>query len=162
MAPNPSDPPVKTRSVRSAAPAIRRSVGTTLAEMARKAGFLDPAAIEHWGEIVGPDLEKLCRPVRIRKYKNAETLVVSVSSGAAAMKVQYAEKEILARAATHLGRQGLTKLSIEQTGTAARAPRWKSGNIKAPKRAAPPPEPPAETLDEALARFERSFKPRSR
>lgn len=158
MAPTPSIPPVNTRAVRQAAPPVRRQIATTLAAMARKAGILDPEVIEHWGEIIGPELEKLCRPVRIKRMKKTETLVVSVSSGAAAMRVQYAEKDILARAASHLGRRGLTRLAIEQTGAAAREPRWKSRSVSA-ANAAPTVAPLApETLDDALEQLRHSLQ----
>ncbi|MEM9233006.1 MAG: DciA family protein [Pseudomonadota bacterium] len=159
MLPPRSEPPVKTRPVRRAAPAVRRQMLTTLSALARKTGVLDPGGMEHWGESVGPELEKLCRPVRIRKQKNAETLVVSVPNGAAAMRVQYAQAQILARAKTHLGRHQLTRIAIEQTGMAAtKEPRWKSRHM-APVATTSEPvvEAPAETLDEALARLAKSF-----
>lgn len=165
MAPSPSDPPVNTLAVRKAAPALRKPMGTTLAEIAREAGLLDPGVIEHWEEIVGKDLATLCRPVRLKRQRKTETLVVSVPSGAAAMKIQYAEKDILARAATHLGRR-VNKLAIEQSGPPAtrNRPRWRSTHLGAggppttgPGAASSPPaEPPAATLEEALERLHRS------
>ncbi|WP_370339298.1 DUF721 domain-containing protein [Parvularcula marina] len=174
MLPPRSELPVKTRAPRRAAPVIAKPVMTTLAALARKTGALDPAVIEHWGEIVGPEFEKLCRPVRIRRQKNAETLVIAVSSGAAAMRVQYAEAEILARAKLHLGRQGIRKIAIEQTGMKSKGPRWKTRHFGEPAQttvqapgvprgqAPAKAERPAETLDEALDRLRLSVNRRQR
>lgn len=159
-----SGAPVKTRPPRSAAPLIRRQVTTTLAALARKTGALDPEVIEHWGEIVGPELEKLCRPVKIKRYKNAETLHVSVPHDAAKMRVQYAQTQILARAAQYLGRRNLTRIAFDVTGQAKekKQPRWKSRNISRPLIEAENAQqkavalPPARSLDEALNRLRRS------
>lgn len=166
MLPPRSELPVKTKPVRRAAPPLRKQMLTTLSALARKTGVLDPEVIEHWGEIVGPELEKLCRPVRIRRQKTAEILVLAVPSGAAAMKVQYNEAQILARARQHLGRHSLTRIAIEQTGSASKKePRWKTRHMTPPtpgSQAPAGPERPAESLDEALERLRLSLKSRSR
>ena len=165
MVPPQPEPPVNTRRVRAAAPPVRRQMLTTLSALARKTGLLDPGVIENWEEIVGPELFKLCRPVRIRKQKNVETLVVAVPNGAAAMRVQYTADRILARAQSYLGRHALKKLAIEQTGaTADRKPRWRSQHVvTAPKRPKTLAKTTADngeakTLDEALDRLRKAVQ----
>ena len=82
---------------------------------------MDPALAEAWPEIVGPTLAPLCKPVRLKKRGKAQTLVVSVPTGAAAMRVQFSQKEILTRAATYLKLPALKTLAIAQSGQRAAA-----------------------------------------
>ncbi|WOI52831.1 DUF721 domain-containing protein [Parvularcula sp. LCG005] len=161
-----SNPPVNTKPVRSAPPKVSRSVAQRLAALAKASGALDPELVAGWQEIAGEDMAKVCRPVRLKKAGKSHTLVVSVPSGAAAMKVQYSQAAILARASAYLRLPGLKKLVIEQSGTIAKPEakraRWASRTYTASTvpREEPVAQPPARDLDEALRRLRLSMQER--
>ena len=151
--PDPAAPPFRTLPARRAAPRLGARVTPQLARLAAKSGAMDPALAERWEAAAGPELARLCRPVRLRRQKNAVTLEVAVRSGAAAMRVQYAQAQLLERVRTHLREPRLTRLAIRQAGAAAaEAPRWASRKVtpEPDAEAAPPPRRPAASLDEAL------------
>ena len=148
------NPPFRTRPVRRAAPKLGSRVAPQLARLAAKSGAMDPRLAERWEEAAGGELAALCRPVRLRRQKNAVTLEVSVRNGAAAMRLQYAQDQLLARLRTHLREPRLTRLAIRQSGAEA-APRWASRRVTAPEavEAAPQPRRAATSLGEALERM---------
>ena len=153
-APDPN-PPIRTRPVRRAAPKLGTRVAPQVARLAAKSGAMDPRLAERWEEAAGRDLAALCRPVRLRRQKNAVTLEISVRTGAAAMRLQYAQEQLLTRLRTHLREPRLTRLLIKQSGAAPKAPRWASRVVTADADEAPPPTPrrPARSLTEALERM---------
>lgn len=169
-----SEPPINTKPVRAAAPRVGKFVTRHVASLAAKSGAMDPALIDAWPEIAGPELHTVCRPLRLRKQGRVHTLVVGVQSGAAAMRLQYAQNQILARAASHLNRPTLRKLVIEQSGTKgvdARTPgrrtkgskRWSSGKLTGASLASAKPTPPpipAASLAEALDQLRQTIEKR--
>lgn len=144
------NPPFPTRAVRRSAPKLGRRVMPQIAKLAARSGAMDPRLAERWEEAAGADLAALCRPMRLKRQKNAVALEVSVPSGAAAMRLQYAQEQLLARLRTYLKEPRLTRLMIRQTGIAEQ-PRWASRKVTAaPEAATPPPKRPATSLAEAL------------
>lgn len=121
-------PPVKTRPRRPGPPPASRAITKLVASLALKTNALDPRIVEDWREIVGPDLARLCQPVRLKAHGKAKVLEVAVPNGAAAMKVQFKQKFILDGINRLLGRGRVTKLIIRQTGKGA-------GTTGAPGRA---------------------------
>ncbi len=161
-----TDSPVNTLPARRSPPRLHVALGREVGRLAAASGAMDPALAEAWAEIVGPTLAPLCKPVRLKKRGKAQTLVVSVPTGAAAMRVQFSQKEILTRAATYLKLPNLKTLAIEQAGQRAEAkgtrregatPRWKSATIAAPDAGPPVAERPAQSVGEALDRLRRSM-----
>lgn len=149
---------VKTMTARRAPKPVRHQITSLMAEAAKKAGILEPDLIENWADIVGDELAEACRPVKILRDRRAETLIVSVPNGGAAMKVQYAQSQILARANSWTKRRRLTKLLIEQSGAAPKR-RWRSSNVPSKNEAPKVADalPPAQSVEEALKRLKRAL-----
>ena len=118
---------------------------------------MDPALADRWDEVAG-DLARLCRPVRLRRGRGGVTLEVQASSGAAAMRVEYAQAQLLARARDALGEPNLKRLKVTQRGRTSER-RWASRRIT-PEDAAAPALPPARNAGEALARMEAAMRAR--
>ncbi|MGV6819080.1 MAG: DUF721 domain-containing protein [Parvularcula sp.] len=171
-------PAVKTRAVRRAPPRIARGVGKLMATLAQKTGAMDPALLEAWPDIVGPDLCKMCRPVRLKRVGKAHTLVVSANSGAAAMRIQFSQADLLARTRQFLRMPTLTKLAIEQRphsrtgqkngGKRGGKPKGRFrtqsltlADLPGPKDTEPAPLPPARDVSEALDRLGRAIAERA-
>ena len=152
-------PPVATKPPRRAPPRIGARVAPQIARLAAKSGAMDPALAANWEAAAGADLAVLCRPVRLRRQKNAVALEVAVRSGAAAMRLQYAQEQLLARLRTHLREPRLTRLLIKQAGAAPEAPRWASRRVTAPQdeEVPAPVRRPAASLAEALERMRRDM-----
>lgn len=167
-------PAVKTRAVRRAPPRISRGVGKLMASLAQKTGAMDPALLEAWPDIVGPELSKICRPVRLKRVGKAHTLVVSANSGAAAMRIQFTQADLLARTKQFLRLTTLTKLAIEQRphSRRGRKPGQKPkgrfrtqvlthADLTGPNATEPAPLPPARDVSEALDRLGRAIAERA-
>lgn len=157
-----TDLPVNTRPAWRAPPKVGSAIAAQVGRLAAASGAMDPALAQNWAEIVGPTLSPFCRPVRLKKRGKAQILVVAVPNGAAAMRVQYAQAEILTRTATFLKLPHLKTLAIEQSGsTRARAPdaRWKSQAITQAdvKPTIPQARQPAQSVAEALDRLRQSI-----
>ncbi|MEM9422789.1 MAG: DUF721 domain-containing protein [Pseudomonadota bacterium] len=164
-----TDTPVNTRATRKPPPRLHVAMGREVGRLAAASGAMDPKLAEAWTEIVGPTLAPLCRPVRLKKRGKSQTLVVSVPTGAAAMRVQFSQKEILTRASTYLRLPTLKALSIEQAGAQTAAPKkgraglrnstkqWKSAALATNAKASPIAPRPAESVAEALARLQNTL-----
>jgi hypothetical protein len=109
---------------------------------------MDPELAAKWPEIVGPDLAKICRPVRIRQIGRARTLEVSVTSGAFAMQLQFKQDLLRQKVNTYLGKNSISRISIRQSGQST--PVKKATPLKpAYSQVIVPPEPA--TIPEADA-----------
>ncbi|MEM6974188.1 MAG: DUF721 domain-containing protein [Pseudomonadota bacterium] len=94
------------------------TIASPLAEAAARYGFAEPAVLLHWGEIAGPELAPLCRPVKVihgRARDLSRTLLVACD-GASAPIVEYRASEIIARVNAHYGYGAIARLKITQTG----------------------------------------------
>lgn len=110
---------------------------------------MDPRLAAEWADIAGPDLAPLCRPIRIIRRGRGQALELSVRSGAAAMKLRYAQEALLGRVRQRLGLPHLTAIVLRE-GADERS--WASRRMAAPKPR-PADEAPArkpEGLDAAL------------
>lgn len=110
-----------TKPVRSGPPPLSREVSRLMATLAERSGAMDPRLAADWPDIAGPQLSKLCRPVRLKKSGRARTLEVAAANGAAAMQLQYRQKELLERVNRLLGKGMVTRILIRQTGAAGTA-----------------------------------------
>lgn len=128
---------------------------------------MDPRLVENWATLAGPELAKLCMPIRIVRRGKSQALEVSVKSGAAAMRVQYAQEALLSRVRQELGLPGLNRLTFRE----GKAPRgWEQRRLAAglpagqPERPARTPRPKSASgsLDEALARMRQTIHERDR
>lgn len=100
---------------------MSREMGRLIADLARRSGAMDPRLIEHWPDIAGENLTRMCRPLRLRTHGRAKSLEVAVPNGAAAMQVQFRQKELIDRVNRVLGKGTVTRLLIRQTGAAGLA-----------------------------------------
>jgi hypothetical protein len=114
------------------------------------------AARSVWPDLVGPDVARAAQPVAIER----DVLVVVTTSASWSHQLAFLEPEIV---------RGLRALPETATVTGVRfrvgKPRRAAGRAAAgteiarhPRRAAAPAEPPARTLDEALARLRASVE----
>ena len=153
-----NDQTPRTLPARKGPPPVRAQVGPHLARLAQRSGAMDPALAERWDEVAG-DAAPYCRPVRLRRGRGGVTLEVQAVSGAAAMRVEYAQNALLARARTILGEPRLNRLRVTQRGQ-ARERQWASKRIEAEHAvapAAPPPRDAKEALERLRAAMARRF-----
>ena len=157
----------RTRPARRPPPKLARSVGPHLTRLAEASGAMDPRLADDWAEIAGADIAALCRPVRIVRRGKTQALEVSVKSGAAAMKVQYAQEALLSRLRQTLGLPHLTKISFRE----GKQPRsWEQRRVKpgvqpapTPKRSAPADDGRKKTgLHAALEEMRRTIHEKDR
>ncbi|MEO1040735.1 MAG: DUF721 domain-containing protein [Pseudomonadota bacterium] len=119
---------VRTKPIRKAAPPIGRSLGPHIARLAAASGAMDPRLASEWPSIAGPEIAALCRPLRIINRGRSQALEVAVKSGAAAMKIQYAQEALLGRIRQHLGMPRLQRLVFRE-GKEAR--NWQTRRLSA-------------------------------
>ncbi|MEM7739515.1 MAG: DUF721 domain-containing protein [Pseudomonadota bacterium] len=107
-----------------------RSLGPHIARLAAASGAMDPRLASEWPSIAGPELAALCRPVRIINRGRSQALEVAVKSGAAAMKIQYAQEALLGRIRHQLGLPRLQRIVFRE-GKDAR--NWQTRRLSAPQ-----------------------------
>lgn len=147
---------VRTKPPRSAAPRLARSLGPHLARLAKASGAMDPRLASDWPKIAGKELATLCRPVRVINRGRTQALEVSVKNGAAAMRVQYAQEQLLGRVRQAIGLPRLSRIVIREGAEGGRS--WKSRRMERvePAQAAPrheaqsPTSPKSDGLRAAL------------
>ena len=156
--PRPLNPgAVRTLPARRGPPPVRAQMAPHLARLAKRSGAMDPGLADRWNEVAG-EAARFCRPVRLRRGRGAVTLEVQAVSGAAAMRVEYAQAAILARARTALGEPNLTRLKVTQRGRTGER-QWASRKVEAAE-VVEPAEPPARDTTEALARMRAAMSAR--
>lgn len=120
---------------------------------------MDPRLATEWPAIAGPELARLCRPVRIIRRGKSQALELSVTSGAAAMRVQYAQEALLSRVRHQLGLPHLTRIVLRES---AGSRGWERRQMRPELHpdpgadAASAPCPPA-SLREALERMRQTI-----
>ena len=144
------DGPLRTLPARRGPPPVRAQMAPHLARLAKRSGAMDPQLAERWDEVAG-DVAPLCRPVRLRRGRGGVTLEVQATSGAAAMRVEYAQSALLARARTVLGEPNLKRLRVTQRGRTGER-QWASKRVTA-EEATASPQAPARSASEALERM---------
>jgi len=132
-------PGPRTRPARRPPPKVARAVGPHLKRLAQASGAMDPRLVDDWAAIAGDDIAKLCRPIRIVRQGKTQALELSVKSGAAAMRIQYAQEGLLSRLRQTLGLPNLTKITFRE----GKQPRsWENRRVTAAPK--PPAKPKAE------------------
>ena len=96
----------------------------------RKRGFAEPRIVAEWERIVGADLGRLCRPVRLAERSGA--LVIKAGDGATAMRLQHMTIQIVERVNAYFGFRAVGRIQILQ----GVLPKTRS---RPPRRAAPKP-----------------------
>lgn len=152
---------VKTKPARRGAPKLAKSLGPHLARLAKASGAMDPRLASEWLEIAGPEIAALCRPTRVINRGRQQALEVSVTSGAAAMKLQYHQEALLGRVRQRIGLPRLNRLVIRE-GKETKG--WASRRMKAapPKVEPPKTAPESESLKSALDAMRQTIHERKR
>ena len=145
-----------TRPARRAPPPIARAGAAVFAGLAKKTKFVEPALAENWPALAGEKLAGLCRPGRLTGRAPGKSLELRVPSGAAAAAVQMEADGLIARLNAYLGPGAVGRISIVQSGPAARP---KAGNKPAPdgQEEGPSDSP----LGAALASFKAAVRRRN-
>lgn len=99
-----------------------------------RAGFADPTLVLRWTEIAGPDIARLCRPIKLSQGASGGVLTLKAEP-AAALFLQHESRALCARINSYLGHVALVRLRFVQGPLVAPLP-------PPPKRPAPK-EPPA-------------------
>jgi hypothetical protein len=154
-----------TRAAAALTPALRAAAGAR--------GFAEHRLLTDWDAIMGPELARLCRPVKVdhRPRKGAEGLggaLVVAAEGAAAMEAAHLAPQIIERVNRAYGYRAVARLRVAQNGAgwgalAEDAAPW-SG--PPPAAFASPPSPAIcaiadEGLRAALARLETNIRARA-
>lgn len=88
-------------------------------------GFAEPALIQGWAEIVGPDLAAESTPIRLVAGKDGTggTLHIRVS-GPLALELQHLQPQVLERVNGYFGYRAVSRLALRQApaGTPLRKP----------------------------------------
>ena len=123
-------PPEETQpSRRGRAAPVGGDAGATAASAFQRMGFQDPSLVLRWREIAGPEVARLCQPLRFSEGPGGGTLTLKALPGAA-LFLGHETRTLTARINQYLGRPAVARLKFVQ------------GNFAAP-RPAPPPRRPA-------------------
>jgi hypothetical protein len=132
-------------------------VGTALA----RNGFRDPTLVLRWEEIVGPDVARIARPLKLSDGPSGGTLTLRSEPGASVF-LQHETRQLCERINGWLGRNAVNKLRFVQSPLLP-----KLIHRPPPKRAAEvPANDPAlsykgpDSLREALVNLARARAPR--
>jgi hypothetical protein len=122
-----------------------------LADRIRKAGesrgFAMTRLLTHWAEVVGDDLARVTRPVRVSYGREGLGATLTVwAQGAVAPLVEMQKPQIAARVNAVYGYAAISRISLTQTDPGG------AGFAEAPAPyAPPPPEPPPAIPSAAVA-----------
>ena len=115
---------------------VSREASATAAAAFARAGFKDPTLVLRWDEIVGPEVARLARPIRLTEAASGGILTLKAEP-AASLFLQHETRALAARINAYLGRAAIAKLKFVQGPLAvARRP--------APLPHRPGPVPPAD------------------
>ena len=150
----PSD---ETQPVRSGRPAaIGRDAGAAASGAFARMGFSDPALVLRWREIAGPEVAKLCQPLRFSEGAGGGTLTLKALPGAA-LFLGHETRALTARINQYLGRPAVARLKFVQ---GAFAPPMPAPRIRRPTPSVPANDPASayagpESLKRALEHLAR-------
>ncbi|MBV9548078.1 MAG: DUF721 domain-containing protein [Alphaproteobacteria bacterium] len=107
-------PPEETQPPRRgrAAP-VGSDAGTTAAKTFARMGFTDPALVLHWHEIAGPEVARLCQPLRFSEGPQGGVLTLKALPGAA-LFLGHETRALTARINRYLGRPAVARLKLIQ------------------------------------------------
>jgi hypothetical protein len=98
---------------RNWAEAVSRDASATAAAAFQRAGFRDPTLVLRWEEIVGPEVARLARPIKLTEGVGGGILTLKAEP-AASLFLQHETRPLTERINTYLGRQAVTKLRFVQ------------------------------------------------
>ena len=125
------------------------------AAFARK-GFSDPSLVLRWEEIVGPEVARLARPLKLSEGPSGGVLTLKAEPGAS-LFLSHETRSLCARINAYLGRPAVARLRFVQGPLASRPVRR---TVPRPPAAVPERDPAlafrgAEGLRDALASLAR-------
>ena len=117
----------------------------------RKRGFAGGEIIRRWGEIVGPELDRACQPVKLAYGKGAtlDGILTIRAAGGAALMIEHSSPQIIARINQFYGYRAVGRLKIVQARTKNAFPA-----PKRPKKPASLPPARESALQEQLSEIE--------
>ena len=113
--PSPPEPPRRNR-----AEAVDRGLGAIAATAFERAGFRDPTLILRWAEIVGPEVARYTRPMKLSEGPSGGVLTLKSEPGASVF-LQHESRTLCERINTYLGRTAIARLRFVQGEIAVRA-----------------------------------------
>jgi hypothetical protein len=107
-------PPDETQPPRRGrAAAVGSDAGSVAAGAFSRMGFGDPALVLRWREIAGPEVARLCQPVRFSEGPGGGTLTLRALPGAA-LFLGHETRTLTARINQYLGRPAVARLKFVQ------------------------------------------------
>lgn len=134
MAPSKSKDPEQPPARRNRTERVARGAASLTADAFARAGFHDPTLVLRWAEIAGPEVARLCQPIKLSDGPGGGVLMLKVEPGAAVF-LQHQTRMLGERINTFLGRPAVARLRLIQGPLPPRPP---------PQRSAPAPRPIAE------------------
>jgi hypothetical protein len=104
-----------------------------------RAGFADPVLVLRWPDIVGAEVARIARPIRLTEGASGGTLTV-LSEPGAALFLQHESRTLCERINTYLGGKTVAKLRFVQ------------GSVQKPRAPASNPQLPTQTAPDDPAR----------
>ena len=98
---------------RNRAAAIARDAGGVGGGAFARMGFSDPALVLRWREIAGPEVARLCQPVRFVEGAQGGILTLKALPGAA-LFLSHETRPLTARINQYLGRLAVARLKFVQ------------------------------------------------
>jgi hypothetical protein len=112
----PFSPPVR----RNRTEAVGRSAAPIGSGLFARAGFRDPTLVLRWAEIAGPEVARLCQPVRLTPGTTGGVLTLKAEPGAA-LFLQHESRELCARINRYLGAEAVSRVKFIQGPLAVRS-----------------------------------------
>jgi hypothetical protein len=111
--------PLAAPARRNWSEAVGRSAALLGSDLFARAGFRDPTLVLRWAEIAGPEVARLCQPVRLTQGAGGGVLTLKAEPGAA-LFLQHESRELCARINSYLGGEIVTRLKFAQGPLALR------------------------------------------
>ncbi len=149
---SPPEPPRRNRTE-----AVDRGVSAIAATAFERAGFRDPTLILRWAEIVGADVARYTRPIRLSEGPSGGVLTLKSEPGASVF-LQHESRTLCERINAYLGRAAISRLRFVQGEIAVRHPSAPLPRVAAEAPAADPARgfQGPERLKEALINLARA------
>jgi hypothetical protein len=126
----PDAPPLR----RNRTEIVGRDAGAIGASAFARAGFSDPALVLRWAGIVGSEVARIARPIRLTENATGGVLTL-LSEPGAALFLQHESRALCERINTYLGHKAVAKLRFVQGSL--RMPRKLPANPQLPAHAVP-------------------------
>jgi hypothetical protein len=108
-------------SRRGRAAAVGGDAGTLSAQAFSRMGFRDPTLVLRWREIAGPEVARLCQPLRFSEGPQGGTLTLKALPGAA-LFLGHETRSLTGRINHYLGRPAVARLKFVQGAFLAPSP----------------------------------------